>query len=149
MCGTEKAEDEFSWRRKAKGQRDNMCRSCRSRYKREHHAANKSRYVEWAGARRRLLLSQNIELLLEFLALHPCADCGEVDPLVLEFGHLGDKEFAISRGLRQKSWQSILVEVARCEVVCANCHRRRTALRGGFARLAGVVQRQNLTLPRS
>jgi hypothetical protein len=33
-----------------------------------------------------------------------------------------------------KSWEAILLEIAKCEVVCANCHRRRTLLRGGYRR---------------
>ena len=32
--------------------------------------------------------------------------------------------------------EDVLDEIAKCDVVCANCHRRRTALRGGFARAA-------------
>ena len=65
--------------------------------------------------------------------LLPCTSVGG-DPVVLEFDHLGDKEFNISYGLRQLTWQAVLDEMAKCEVVCANCHRRRTAHRGGFVR---------------
>ena len=78
-------------------------------------------------------------LLLEFLASHPCVDCGETDPIVLEFDHLADKAFAISKGLRDRSWESVRREMAKCDVVCANCHRRRTARRGRHLR-AGVAQ---------
>jgi hypothetical protein len=60
--------------------------------------------------------------------------------MVLEFDHLRDKEFSISKGLVDRNWQSVLDEIAKCDVVCANCHRRRTAKRGGFAR-AAVAQR--------
>ncbi len=35
---------------------------------------------------------------------------------------------------RDRNWDSVLYEIAKCDVVCANCHRRRTAHRGGFAR---------------
>ena len=67
--------------------------------------------------------------------------------LVLEFDHLGDKEFGIGAGFRDRSLQALLNEMAKCEVVCANCHRRRTATRGGYLR-AAVAQWQSHALPR-
>ena len=62
--------------------------------------------------------------------------------MVLEFDHTGPKSFNIGKGLRDRNWQSVLDEIGRCEVVCANCHRRRTASRGGFARavLSGRIE---------
>ena len=59
---------------------------------------------------------------------------------MLEFDRLGNKSFGISKGLRDHSWQAVLGEIDKYGVVCANCHRRRTALRAGFAR-AAVAQR--------
>jgi 5-methylcytosine-specific restriction endonuclease McrA len=79
-----------------------------------------------------------MRLLLEYLAEHPCTDCGEDDPVTLEFDHLEDKVFDISRGLRERPWKAVQDEIDKCEVVCANCHRRRTARRLGSVR-AGLV----------
>ena len=87
------------------------------------------------------------EYLIWYFSTHPCFDCGEVDPMVLEFDHRGDKAFDIARGLRDRNWGALSKEIAKCDVVCANCHRRRTAWRGGFVR-AAVAQRQSLALPR-
>jgi hypothetical protein len=77
-----------------------------------------------------------MRFLVDFLRERPCVDCGETDPIVLEFDHLADKEFSISAGLRGRRWADVIREIDKCEVVCANCHRRRTARRGGFVRAA-------------
>jgi hypothetical protein len=135
-CRQEKSVEEFAWRRKAKGQRDNYCRACRAAYKQEHYAANRERYIKAATRRKRALVAERTAFLLDYFREHPCVDCGETDPVVLEFDHLGEKEFAISKGIRDRAWPSIVDEMAKCDVVCANCHRRRTAKRGGFARAA-------------
>lgn len=139
-CGREKPIEDFAWRRKSRGQRDNYCRSCRADYKQEHYAANRQRYIDSAKRRKQALVAERIEYLVAYLREHPCVDCSESDPIVLEFDHLRDKEFGIGQGFRDRAWQSVLDEMAKCDVVCANCHRRRTAKRGGFAR-AVVAQR--------
>ena len=139
-CNRRKPIEEFAWRRKARGQRDNYCRACRAEYKQEHYAANRQRYIDSSQRRKRAVIAERITFLVGYLSEHPCVDCGETDPVVLEFDHLRDKKFGIAAGLRDRKWQSVLDEMAKCEVVCANCHRRRTAQRGGFAR-AVVAQR--------
>jgi hypothetical protein len=97
-CQVRKAPDDFAWRRKAKGQRDTFCRPCRSAYGREHYLANKQRYIDQAQVQKRKLSRERTSYLLEYFALHPCTDCGETDPVVLEFDHLRDKVFNISKG---------------------------------------------------
>ena len=146
-CGDMKALDDFAWRRIRLGQRDNYCRPCRAAYKQGHYAANRQRYIDLAKLRKQRLAIERARFLVEYFHSHPCVDCGETDPLVLEFDHRGDKSFEIARGLRDRSWKAILAEMDRCDVICANCHRRRTALAGRFAR-AAVAQWQSLALPR-
>jgi hypothetical protein len=139
-CGAEKPLEEFAWRRKAKGQRHNYCRPCHSAYHREHYLKNKQRYIDQAGRRKRAIAEVRFRYILEYFRSHPCTDCEESDPLVLEFDHVGEKNFNVSTALRVRNWQSILEEIAKCEVVCANCHRRRTARRSRSLRLALVTQ---------
>lgn len=122
------------WKRIETGERDSYCRACRADYKRAHYDANKARYKANAKAYVTRLAEERTAWLLDYFEAHPCVDCGENDPVVLEFDHLGDKRFGISRGVRDKNWDLFLAEIAKCEVVCANCHRLRTAYRGGFAR---------------
>ena len=141
-CSLFKPLDDFAWRRKALNQRDSYCRLCRAAYKKDHYARNRQRYIDNAAARRRKMLDVRVPELIRYLAERGCSDCGEGDPVVLEFDHLSDKEFAIARGVRDRKWSSVLDEIAKCEVVCANCHRRRTAERGGFLR--AVISNEGL-----
>jgi hypothetical protein len=133
-CGEVKPIDEFSWRRKAKGQRDSFCRPCRAAYGRVHYEANRQRYIDQAAIVKRRLRLDRTRYLISFFEANPCIDCGETDPVVLEFDHLADKAFAIGSELTRHRWQTILDEIEKCEVVCANCHRRRTARRKGAVR---------------
>src|SRR5438309_12051087 len=64
------------------------------------------------------------------LATHPCVDCGGIDPVVLHFDHLRDKRrdvsFMCSSGW---AWSTILEEIAKCAVRCANCHAPQNSAR--------------------
>jgi len=127
-CGEAKPLTDFAWRRKP-GQHDSLCRPCRSAYGREHYAANRQQYIDRARARKVEVRLARTNYLIEYFKTHPCVDCGEQDPVVLEFDHLRDKSFSIGTGLATSSQRRFLAEIEKCEVVCANCHRRRTCRR--------------------
>jgi hypothetical protein len=56
-----------------------------------------------------------------------CVDCGESNHIVLDFDHIRDKKYNVSRMIHDGfSWAAIKKEIEKCEVVCANCHRIRT-----------------------
>lgn len=60
-----------------------------------------------------------------------CADCKQsFPPHILDFDHLRDKSFGISRALKfGTNLDKIKDEIEKCEIVCANCHRHRTFTR--------------------
>lgn len=69
--------------------------------------------------------------LFDYLSVKNCLDCGEDDPIVLEFDHIDRKtKFkTVAKMLSgHYSWESIRREIDKCEVRCANCHRRKTYL---------------------
>jgi len=70
-----------------------------------------------------------------YLLKNPCIDCGEKDPLVLDFDHQNNKLHNIS-DLKRGSYslKTILIEIQKCEVRCANCHRRKTARTNNWLR---------------
>lgn len=67
-----------------------------------------------------------------------CMDCGEMNPVVLDFDHRNpsEKSFSIGsdRGVKRPI-EDFILELNKCDVVCANCHRIRTAKMFGSWRL--------------
>ncbi len=107
---------------------DNYCRSCRKEYNRNYYLTTKDIHnparALTRDARRESLRQQ----LRAFMADKKCMDCGVSDLVVLEFDHRVNKTDNISSMLqRMLSWETILGEIRKCDIVCANCHRRRTA----------------------
>lgn len=92
----------------------------RREYARRYHATHKSEAAEKQAARR----AAGRKFLLDFLSIHPCRDCGEDDPVVLEFDHVRGKTANIG-DLVTYSLERIRKEIELCEVRCANCHKRR------------------------
>ena len=78
------------------------------------------------------------EFIIAYLRAHPCVDCGERDIVVLDFDHLDPKAKSFNIGTYvaqgRGSIELVKAEIEKCDVVCANCHRRRTALRANSYR---------------
>jgi len=128
------AEKDFNWRNKEKGYRHSTCKDCWKLYVKDHYKKNKSVYITRARERSKTLKSENTRLMLEYFRSHPCVDCGERDFHILEFDHVrGEKSFGISDALYRKFWKDILAEIEnKCEVRCANCHRKRHTVENGW-----------------
>lgn len=127
-CNEERDEAEFPWRNKAKGKHRSYCLVCQRAMVKRHYENNKGIYL--ARARKRNNEGRQLarEFVFEFLSKHPCVDCGETDPVVLEFDHQRNKIDDVSNLVRAAvNLERIEAEIEKCEVVCANCHKRRTA----------------------
>lgn len=78
----------------------------------------------------RIRRDQKRVYVVEYLLQHPCVDCGETDLRVLEFDHRGDvpKRLGVGRLVSGGTWglEAVIREIAKCDVRCANCHRKRT-----------------------
>ncbi len=67
--------------------------------------------------------------VFEFLSQQSCVDCGEKDPIVLDFDHKNPKKKykPVSKLMSGHwAWKTVEKEIKKCEVRCANCHRRKT-----------------------
>jgi hypothetical protein len=96
---------------------------------------NRAYYLKKARRRNAVLEGVHRRQVLNYLMNHPCVDCGESDAICLEFDHVrGKKKGNIARMLGNYGWPTIEKEIAKCEVRCANCHRRKTARQRGYYR---------------
>jgi hypothetical protein len=123
-----KSLDEFPPRRRGEPRLQSWCRECfaanNARYYREHRDVQKARLLRNSAARR----EQNHRRVVDYLSQQSCADCGETDIVVLQFHHMGDKSANVSALIAAgASWTTVKAEIAKCAVLCANCHRVRTA----------------------
>lgn len=74
--------------------------------------------------------------IIEYLKQHPCIDCGETDVVVLDFDHRDNKTVGISvMTYKNYGRERIKKEIDKCDVRCANCHRRKTAKEQGWFKL--------------
>ncbi len=105
------------------------CKPCQLSYVREHYQRTKGAYNARRYALHLKYTERNRRIVLDHLAEHPCVDCDEADVIVLDFDHVrGSKYGAISRMIfGGTSVQKLRAEIEKCEVRCANCHRRKTA----------------------
>ena len=99
---------------------------------RRHYEKNRDVIKRKAKENSRATRERVGKWLLDYLRDHPCIDCGEADPIVLEFDHQRDKKFAIgSATSKGVALSTVVAEVEKCEVRCANCHRRKTYYEAG------------------
>ena len=127
-CGLIKVESEFPFRSLAKNIRKKMCKECLRPNGKAHYLRYKDYYIEKSRRRMLAIRSELRVNVFAYLSEHPCVDCGEADVVVLEFDHVkGIKKGNISAMMQQGfSWEAVLEEINKCEVRCANCHRRAT-----------------------
>lgn len=114
-CTQEKPVEEFATR-------SAMCKPCHNAYTRRHYRENRQYYKDKARKNNDLIRERVREAKNK-----PCADCGESYPYyVMDFDHRSDKDFNISQMTAKVGWEKIQREIAKCDVVCSNCHRERT-----------------------
>ena len=126
QCETEKPFSEFKPSPKHRHGLFHWCKECSRQYAKT--LPSYERMKRDLKQQKELLRLQAQKLVKNYLQTHSCVDCGEDDWVVLEFDHVrGVKKLAVSRMVScGHSIKKINEEIAKCEIVCANCHKRRT-----------------------
>lgn len=128
-CLTEKPISEFHYRSKTNGTYRARCKACMSEYHKNDYQQRPRRRIAIRETQAELR-QRNKEFVKSYLLQHPCVDCNESDPIVLEFDHLRDKTAEVCDLVhRAVSIERLEEEISKCEVRCANCHRRITHIR--------------------
>ena len=126
MCKVEQLKENFNKNSRKFDGLQVDCRNCKKEYQKKWYFKNKKKHIDNCCIIRKNCVNENKKRIFDFLEKNPCVDCGETDPVVLEFDHQKDKINCISR-LITSSWNILEKEIKKCEVRCANCHRRKTA----------------------
>jgi hypothetical protein len=134
-CEEEKSLDEFQFKNKEKGTKKSQCKSCIKEYRLKYYSENREEAIEYSKISSKERRVRNGQYVWNYLLEHPCIDCGEEDPIVLEFDHRDGVEKVMSVSmtiLNGWSINRIQSEINKCDVRCSNCHTRRTAKQQGW-----------------
>lgn len=131
-CRNAKALNEFRNKAQNRDGKENECTECaraRSKLRFQTSESYRASTRTWQIKQKAILH----DYVLDYLTAHPCVDCGEADPVVLEFDHVrGVKTENVSRMITNASaLEKLVAEIAKCDVRCCNCHRRVTLSRMG------------------
>jgi hypothetical protein len=124
-CGLEKSLQEFGNNKNKRDGKQSYCKLCGQAYNKAHYRKFPEKRREWNEKAKKVAQ----QYIWDYLKAHPCADCSEPDPIVLQFDHVrGEKRFNIGEASTSGySVKMIQSEIDKCEVRCANCHMRQTA----------------------
>lgn len=98
-------------------------------YNRNWYHKNKHRIRASKARNEAKYINKKKKIIIDYLKINPCVDCGEVDIIVLDFDHVDrdTKSDNVSNMIQRSSISTLIDEIKKCEVRCANCHRRKTA----------------------
>jgi AraC-like DNA-binding protein len=135
-CKIEFSLDKFPRKNRNKSGLSPICFTCNRNNFKVWYANKENRNSHRISVRsaNRRGYKRNRDFVNKHLLEHPCVDCGESDIRCLDFDHVrGEKKYCVSELMsRRASLGVIVVEIDKCEVRCANCHRRKTAKQLGY-----------------
>lgn len=122
-CKQELPISEFRWKNKSQGTHHSQCKACQKAQEKIHYQESKERR-DAVRATADLQKTNNLGIVDKAKA-GGCKKCGEKRLYVLDFHHRDPsvKEGTINHMLKSSSYNKLIEEIDKCDVLCANCHR--------------------------
>lgn len=134
ICKLAKSFESFYVRDGSRNRLHAQCKDCykekRKSFMEEHYKKYGDQYRSRARIRKMVQKRARQEKLVNYLEDKKCEFCGFSDIRALHFDHIdpSKKEFGIARAINDGyHWDRTLKEIEKCRILCANCHRIRTA----------------------
>ena len=124
ICKEDLPTDKFKSNKAKKDGLQAQCAECQAEYRRKHYLKNQDKYRNMIAERKQKYKKEYYEWMNE----QSCKECGNDDMRVLELHHTGDKSYTIAKKVGSRPLSSLKDEIDKCEVLCANCHRIKTAI---------------------
>lgn len=130
-CKDDLPTSEFGKNASKKDGLQNTCKKCRKDYQKDWYKENATLHKSRVYASRDVVR----KWVYEYLLSHPCIKCGETRVACLDFDHRDpeQKSFNIGGlGASVNSLEKVKKEILKCDVLCSNCHRVKTAEQFGW-----------------
>jgi hypothetical protein len=142
ICQHEKDASEFNKNRKRKDGLQTMCKECSRKRSRQYYSENKEKHGEVVKLSKTERVTRNQQFVYGYKLAHPCP-CGQRHPAALDFHHLDriTKKYTISSMVGDGySIEAIENEIAKCAVMCKNCHAIHTCEEGNHYTFQGKFE---------
>lgn len=128
-CEEKKCINEFSFKNKDKDIRRGQCKTCVKEYRKGYYINNRNKLLKYSVESSKKIKLRNQQYIWDYLKNNSCLDCGEKNPIVLEFDHReGENKIIEVTTAARDGWslKNLQKEIDKCDVRCANCHRIKT-----------------------
>ena len=122
-CQRELPVSMFRWKNKSLGKLHSQCKDCEKQSEKLRYAESKNRQEK--DLQTTLLQKEKNLFIVNKAKERGCQKCGEKRPYLMEFHHRNPDEKAntIAHMIKSSSQEKLILELNKCIVLCANCHR--------------------------
>lgn len=129
-CNLEQIEENFPFKDKKKGKRQNTCKMCHKIYVDNHYQQNKQVYKDKAKRNDKKYLDE----FIKYKKSLNCIDCQisfAEQHWICDFHHIDRTTKKKEVSSIAKNGKQLREELKKCIPLCANCHRKRTYIENG------------------